>query len=136
MRRQTSIEIAITDIQRRIETARAQASDLLRHADSLEATVAAIRQAVPEPVRGTVTCVDSMPILPTEIERITAEAGARWNLTAQQVRGNAKDRPRVEARREAAWRMRNLGMSYQRIGVALGGMHYTTVMHLLKQRAA
>jgi chromosomal replication initiation ATPase DnaA len=60
----------------------------------------------------------------------TAEVFAR---TPAELVGRSRKRPIVEARQAAMWaiRQRYPSLSLETIGTALGGRHYSTVMHAL-----
>jgi chromosomal replication initiation ATPase DnaA len=60
----------------------------------------------------------------------TAEVFAR---TPAELIGRSRKRPIVEARQAAMWAMRRRypSLSLETIGTALGGRHYSTVMHAL-----
>jgi chromosomal replication initiator protein len=60
----------------------------------------------------------------------TAEVFAR---TPAELIGRSRKRPIVEARQAAMWAMRRRypSLSLEMIGTALGGRHYSTVMHAL-----
>ncbi len=72
------------------------------------------------------------------ILRHTADVFAR---TPAELLGRSRKRPIVEARQAAMWavRQRYPSLSLETIGTAVGGRHYSTVMHALhavEQRAA
>jgi chromosomal replication initiation ATPase DnaA len=131
-----SIETAVKDLQHRVDSVEDQIGSLRRYQASLRNSMVALRDCNMVSPQDEQPTLSGVPIGRTEVERIIRESGARWNLTPNEVRGNRKDHPRVEARREAAARLRMLGMSYPEIGIALGGLHHTTVMHALGKRDA
>ena len=75
------------------------------------------------------------------IENILSQTAEVFARTPAELIGRSRKRPIVEARQAAMWAMhqRYPSLSLETIGTALGGRHYSTVMHALsavEQRAA
>lgn len=58
-------------------------------------------------------------------------AAAQHGTTVEALRGPQRHSDIVEARRDAAERLRGIGLSFPRIGQALGGRHHSTILNLL-----
>src|ERR687884_1077961 len=74
------------------------------------------------------------------IESILSQTAEVFARTPAELIGRSRKRPIVEARHAAMWaiRQRYPSLSLELIGTALGGRHYSTVMHGLaavEQRA-
>ena len=75
------------------------------------------------------------------IENILSQTAEVFARTPAELIGRSRKRPIVEARQAAMWavRQRYPSLSLETIGTAVGGRHYSTVMHALsavEQRAA
>jgi chromosomal replication initiator protein len=75
------------------------------------------------------------------IEKILTQTAEVFARTPAELIGRSRKRPIVEARQAALWavRQRYPSLSLETIGTAVGGRHYSTVMHALsavEQRAA
>lgn len=68
-----------------------------------------------------------------QVERIVSQTAELFHRTADELIGSSRKRPIVEARHAAMWAVRKRYPSYslEFIGTALGGRHYSTVMHAL-----
>lgn len=66
------------------------------------------------------------------VGEIIAEVARLHDTTPVAIRGACRVAQVVEARRDAAVRLRNRGLSLRTIGLALGARHHTTVLHLLE----
>lgn len=72
-------------------------------------------------------------VLPRSVEKIIIECAMACNVTSRMVVSSSSAAPIVAARRMAARRMRReMRLSTPLIGRYLGGMHHTSVLHLLK----
>lgn len=74
------------------------------------------------------------------LDPILASTAAVFARTTEELVGRSRKRSIVEARHAAMWaiRQRYPSLSLETIGTALGGRHYSTVMHALaavEQRA-
>jgi chromosomal replication initiation ATPase DnaA len=67
------------------------------------------------------------------LDPILASTAAVFQRTTEELVGRSRKRPIVEARHAAMWaiRRRYPSISLEVIGSAIGGRHYTTVMHAL-----
>src|SRR5918911_5580814 len=75
------------------------------------------------------------------IESLLSQTAEVFARTPAELIGRSRKRPIVEARQAAMWAMRQRypSLSLEMIGTAVGGRHYSTVMHALsavEQRAA
>ena len=74
------------------------------------------------------------------VERVLSQTAEVFARTPAELIGRSRKRPIVEARQAAMWAMRQRypSLSLETIGTAVGGRHYSTVMHALsavEQRA-
>jgi chromosomal replication initiation ATPase DnaA len=69
------------------------------------------------------------------VSEIIAEVARLHDTTPAAIRGACRVPRVVEARRDAALRLRNRGLTLQVVGLALGARHHTTVMNLLREAA-
>ena len=67
-------------------------------------------------------------------EHILSTAAAQYGMTVELLTGSGRQYRLVEARRLAARRMRDEGMSLKAIGMHLGGRDHSTVHALLRPR--
>jgi len=67
------------------------------------------------------------------LDPILASTATVFQRTTEELVGRSRKRPIVEARHAAMWaiRRRYPSISLEVIGSAIGGRHYTTVMHAL-----
>jgi chromosomal replication initiation ATPase DnaA len=67
------------------------------------------------------------------VDTILTHAADVFRCTADELVGRSRRRPLVEARQATMWaiRQRYPSLSLETIGTAVGGRHYTTVMHAL-----
>jgi chromosomal replication initiator protein len=67
------------------------------------------------------------------VESILSHTADVFGRTPDELVSRSRKRPIVEARQAAMWaiRQRYPSLSLETIGTALGGRHYTTVMHAL-----
>jgi hypothetical protein len=75
--------------------------------------------------------LDQYPPIPTTPGGVLADVAARYGVPVAQILGPTSERQVVDARVAAAHGLRELGLSYPRIGKAVGGRHHSTVMHYL-----
>lgn len=68
-----------------------------------------------------------------QVEKIVSQTAEVFHRTTDELMGRSRKRPIVEARHAAIWavRQRYPSFSLELIGAALGGRHYSTVMHAL-----
>lgn len=69
---------------------------------------------------------------PTTHQQILRSVARRHRVPLQRILGPDRHRDVVYARQEAAWRLRNLGLSYPKIGQVLNRDH-TTIMYAVRQ---
>jgi len=67
------------------------------------------------------------------VDEVLSQTADVFGRTPTELVGRSRQRPIVEARQAAMWaiRQRYPSFSLETIGMALGGRHYTTVMHAL-----
>lgn len=67
------------------------------------------------------------------VDEVLSQTADVFGRTSAELVGRSRQRPIVEARQAAMWvlRQRYPSFSLETIGMALGGRHYTTVMHAL-----
>lgn len=67
------------------------------------------------------------------VDEVLSQTAEVFGRTPAELVGRSRQRPIVEARQAAMWtlRQRYPSLSLETIGMALGGRHYTTVMHAL-----
>jgi chromosomal replication initiator protein len=67
------------------------------------------------------------------IDEVLSQTADIFGRTPAELVGRSRLRPIVEARQAAMWalRQRYPSLSLETIGAAIGGRHYTTVMHAL-----
>jgi chromosomal replication initiator protein len=67
------------------------------------------------------------------IDEVLSQTADIFGRTPAELVGRSRRRPVVEARQAAMWalRQRYPSLSLETIGAAMGGRHYTTVMHAL-----
>jgi len=65
----------------------------------------------------------------TPLENVAKDMGARADL----IRSRSRLPEIVRTRDEAAWRMRESGMTYSAIGRALGGMNHSSVITAVRR---
>ena len=67
------------------------------------------------------------------VDTILSQTAEVFRRTPDELVGRSRQRQIVEARQAAMWaiRQRYPSLSLETIGTALGGRHYTTVMHAL-----
>ena len=67
------------------------------------------------------------------VERVLSQTAEVFARTPAELIGRSRKRPIVEARQAAMWaiRQRYPSLSLEMIGTAVGGRHYSTVMHAL-----
>src|SRR5262245_44516067 len=67
------------------------------------------------------------------VDTILSQTAEVFRRTPDELVGRSRQRQIVEARQAAMWaiRQRYPSLSLETIGMALGGRHYTTVMHAL-----
>src|SRR6266508_6152435 len=67
------------------------------------------------------------------VDTILSQTADIFARTPAELIGRSRKRPIVEARQAAMWAMRQRypSLSLETIGTALGGRHYSTVMHAL-----
>jgi chromosomal replication initiator protein len=67
------------------------------------------------------------------VDTILSQTAEVFACTPAELIGRSRKRPIVEARQAAMWAMRRRypSLSLETIGTALGGRHYSTVMHAL-----
>ena len=67
------------------------------------------------------------------VDPILSHAAEIFRCTADELVGRSRKRAIVEARQATMWaiRQRYPSLSLETIGTAVGGRHYTTVMHAL-----
>jgi chromosomal replication initiation ATPase DnaA len=67
------------------------------------------------------------------VEEIVEQTATVFGRTPAELVGRSRQQPIVEARQAAMWalRWRYPSLSLETIGAAIGGRHYTTVMHAL-----
>ena len=67
------------------------------------------------------------------IDEVLSQTADLFGRTSAELVGRSRHRPIVEARQAAMWaiRQRYPSFSLETIGMSLGGLHYTTVMHAL-----
>ena len=63
---------------------------------------------------------------------IIANCAAEFGVSVDQIRGSRGNATVFRARKEAARRLRELGLSLSRIGELLGGRHHTSIGHALR----
>jgi chromosomal replication initiator protein len=68
------------------------------------------------------------------VDTILSQTAEVFRSTPDELVGRSRKRQIVEARQAAMWaiRQRYPSLSLETIGTALGGRHYTTVMHALE----
>ena len=68
------------------------------------------------------------------VDTILSQTAEVFRRTPDELVGRSRKRQIVEARQAAMWaiRQRYPSLSLETIGTALGGRHYTTVMHALE----
>lgn len=68
-----------------------------------------------------------------QVESIVTQAAVVFDRTKEELVGRSRKRSIVEARHAAMWavRQRYPSFSLETIGAAIGGRHYSTVMHAL-----
>ena len=68
------------------------------------------------------------------VDTILSQTAEVFRRTPDELVGRSRQRQIVEARQAAMWaiRQRYPSLSLETIGTALGGRHYTTVMHALE----
>lgn len=59
----------------------------------------------------------------------------KHGVTLDMLKGKRRTKPIALARHEAMYRLRQLGMSYPRIGTILGGRDHSTVIHGVRTHA-
>ncbi len=67
------------------------------------------------------------------VDEVLSQTADVFGRTSAELVGRSRQRPIVEARQAAMWAIRQHypSLSLETIGMALGGRHYTTVMHAL-----
>ena len=75
------------------------------------------------------------------VDEVLSQTADVFGRTSAELVGRSRQRPIVEARQAAMWAIRQHypSLSLETIGTAVGGRHYSTVMHALsavEQRAA
>lgn len=75
---------------------------------------------------------------PPRVEELFQRACERYGVTREcLLRGRRfRKHPVVQARQEVCVELRKWNWSYSRIGKTLGGLHHTTVMHILHMAGA
>jgi chromosomal replication initiator protein len=68
------------------------------------------------------------------VEEIVEQTATVFGRTPAELIGRSRQQPIVEARQAAMWalRWRYPSLSLETIGAAIGGRHYTTVMHAIE----
>ncbi len=67
------------------------------------------------------------------VDEVLSQTAEVFGRTRAELVGRSRQRSIVEARQAAMWAMRRRypSLSLETIGIALGGRHYSTVMHAL-----
>ena len=74
--------------------------------------------------------------LPTKVRAIVVQEAARQQISVKCVLSGRRWPAAVEARRQISFRLRDMGYSLTRIGLFLGGMDHSSIVHMLKRKSA